>query len=65
MNFIPKAQNIFNLIGQEEYNIGRIVLSISIGLFDTKTTSFDFYGVKISTLIIHNLLINNNILIIN
>ena len=29
-NFIANVQNICNPIGREEYNIGRIVLSVSI-----------------------------------
>ena len=36
---IAKVQNICHLIGQEEYNIGRIVLSTSILNFLTKNNN--------------------------
>ena len=52
---IANVQNICNLIGREEYNIGRIVLSDSILYSLTKTTTFN----NIRKLLIKNKLMFN------
>ena len=44
---MTNVQNMWNLIGREEYNIGCIVLSALILYSLTKkTTTFEFYGDK-------------------
>ena len=44
---MTNVQNMWNLIGREEYNIGCIVLSALILYSLTKkTTTFEFYGEK-------------------
>ena len=44
MRFIANVRNIINLIGREEFNIGRIILGFNIALFDNKVTIFDVRG---------------------
>ena len=46
MIIISNEQIICNLIGREEYNIGRIVLSTSILRSLTKKLTFEFSGGK-------------------
>ena len=47
ISIIANIQNICNLIGQEGYYIGRIVLSISVlHSFTKKKTTFNFRGVE-------------------
>ena len=40
--FIANLQNICNFIGQDEYNIGRLVFRFNIVLFDKKRNNIRF-----------------------
>ena len=40
INFIANVQNIYNLIGEEEYNIGRNTLGLHIVLFNKIHSNF-------------------------
>ena len=56
--FIAKVQNTSDLIGQEEYNIGRIALSISILQSEQKSKTSEF-GSPRKEKIINQKYINN------
>ena len=60
-NLIAKIQNICNLSGREECNIGHIVVSIdfNVVLFNKKATTFEFRQMKNRNLLLKNKLIIN------
>ena len=59
-NFITNIQNICNLIGQEQYNISRIVPLVSV-LYSLTNNSIDFRARKkklvqsMSTIVFHKI----------
>ena len=46
ISFIANVENIFNLIGREEYSIDSIVLLLSKLYYLTKKETFDFRGAE-------------------
>ena len=61
---ITKLRSIYNTIGREDYNIGRIVLSVSMLYFLNKITrTFDFRGKKKSKFIKQNKIMSFTLLI--